>query len=241
MHLVIDGELIETTPEHPFYTIAGEWVEAENLTVGDLIWSLDGDYGAIEDIELIQTQQPMYNLTVDEAHTFFVGDGDWLVHNTSCPRLLEIPEGELGTGRYRVATLGDIPQRPGIYELIHLKRNSLPYVGSSRNLQQRISERKYNSHFENYIDVVFTPFNKTIKWSHVKLAETIRILQVREQFGDDIYNMANGWNDDLEKITFTYPTNVDNVPKYWSSRDEFKVIQGLMNDSEYPWPSWLRP
>jgi hypothetical protein len=25
----------------------------------------------------------MYNLTVDEAHTFFVGDGQWLVHN--CP------------------------------------------------------------------------------------------------------------------------------------------------------------
>ena len=26
----------------------------------------------------------MYNLTVDTAHTFFVGDGQWLVHNT-CP------------------------------------------------------------------------------------------------------------------------------------------------------------
>jgi hypothetical protein len=25
--------------------------------------------------------QKMYNLTVDEAHTFFVGDGQWLVHN----------------------------------------------------------------------------------------------------------------------------------------------------------------
>jgi hypothetical protein len=25
----------------------------------------------------------MYNLTVDEAHTFFVGDGQWLVHNCS--------------------------------------------------------------------------------------------------------------------------------------------------------------
>jgi hypothetical protein len=23
----------------------------------------------------------MYNLTVDEAHTFYVGDGQWLVHN----------------------------------------------------------------------------------------------------------------------------------------------------------------
>jgi len=26
----------------------------------------------------------MYNLTVDEAHTFFVGDGEWVVHN--CPK-----------------------------------------------------------------------------------------------------------------------------------------------------------
>lgn len=26
----------------------------------------------------------MYNLTVDTAHTFFVGDGRWLVHNTNC-------------------------------------------------------------------------------------------------------------------------------------------------------------
>jgi len=27
----------------------------------------------------------MYNLTVEDAHTFFVGDGDWLVHNTCTP------------------------------------------------------------------------------------------------------------------------------------------------------------
>jgi len=26
----------------------------------------------------------MYNLTVDTVHTFFVGDGQWLVHNDSC-------------------------------------------------------------------------------------------------------------------------------------------------------------
>jgi len=25
--------------------------------------------------------QPMYNITVDEAHTYFVGDEQWLVHN----------------------------------------------------------------------------------------------------------------------------------------------------------------
>jgi hypothetical protein len=26
----------------------------------------------------------MFNLTVGEAHTFFVGDGQWLVHSTEC-------------------------------------------------------------------------------------------------------------------------------------------------------------
>ena len=32
----------------------------------------------------------MYNLTVDTAHTFFVGQGQWLVHNAGvCP----IPKG----------------------------------------------------------------------------------------------------------------------------------------------------
>jgi hypothetical protein len=26
----------------------------------------------------------MYNLTVETAHTFYVGEGQWLVHNTGC-------------------------------------------------------------------------------------------------------------------------------------------------------------
>ena len=29
----------------------------------------------------------MYNLTVDVAHTFFVGEQQWLVHNADCPKL----------------------------------------------------------------------------------------------------------------------------------------------------------
>jgi hypothetical protein len=33
----------------------------------------------VESVEFIEANQPMYNLTVDEAHTFFVGDGEWLV------------------------------------------------------------------------------------------------------------------------------------------------------------------
>jgi hypothetical protein len=38
----------------------------------------------------------MYNLTVAEAHTFFVGDGQWLVHNCSTRHVIKQP----GTGNY---------------------------------------------------------------------------------------------------------------------------------------------
>ncbi len=41
--LTIDGEIIETTPWHPFYTNTG-WTDAANLTPGDLILSLAGSY-----------------------------------------------------------------------------------------------------------------------------------------------------------------------------------------------------
>lgn len=80
--VVIDGEVIETTAEHPFYTDDERWVQAAYLDVGEQVLALNGDYGTVEDVQAVDAPQPMYNLTVDEAHTFFVGDGQWLVHNT---------------------------------------------------------------------------------------------------------------------------------------------------------------
>ena len=54
----------------------------ETSTTCDLILSLDGDYGTVEQIILVEdAHQPMYNLTVDEVHTFAVGEGEWVVHN----------------------------------------------------------------------------------------------------------------------------------------------------------------
>lgn len=82
--LTIDGEPIETTPQHPFYTQERGWVDAGDLQVGEHIRTADWDYGTVESVKNVQQTQPMYNLTVDEAHTFFVGDGQWLVHNVQC-------------------------------------------------------------------------------------------------------------------------------------------------------------
>jgi hypothetical protein len=42
---------------------------------------LNGNYGLVQSVEIVQREQAMYNLSVAEAHTFFVGDKQWLVHN----------------------------------------------------------------------------------------------------------------------------------------------------------------
>ena len=92
--MAIDGVWLTTTPEHPFYTHKG-WVAAGDLWLGDAIRSADGTWGTVTALRLRGDTQVMYNLTVAEAHTFFVGDGQWLVHNTCIPDLQGTARGQL--------------------------------------------------------------------------------------------------------------------------------------------------
>jgi hypothetical protein len=39
----------------------------------------------VEAITIVTQPQRMYNFTVAAAHTYFVGDGQWLVHNCNTP------------------------------------------------------------------------------------------------------------------------------------------------------------
>ncbi|HEX6291760.1 MAG TPA: RHS repeat-associated core domain-containing protein [Herpetosiphonaceae bacterium] len=87
--LTIDGEQLETTPEHPFYTEEHGWVPAGHLQVGAHVRTADGTPGTVQAVEFAHDPQPMYNLTVDQAHTYYVGEEQALVHNT-CP-VVQIP------------------------------------------------------------------------------------------------------------------------------------------------------
>ena len=79
--LTVDGELIETTANHPFYATGEGWTPAGALEIGDEIQRANGGSGALEAVDVVAVPQTMYNLTVAEAHTYFVGAGGWLVHN----------------------------------------------------------------------------------------------------------------------------------------------------------------
>ena len=98
VHLLLDGELLETTPEHPFYTLERGWVDAGDLWVGAHIRKADGSYGRVQFLVVEREPQVMYNLTVAEAHTFFVEAQHWLVHNSGCRQLIV----EEGPDRYLI-------------------------------------------------------------------------------------------------------------------------------------------
>ncbi|HEW98754.1 MAG TPA: hypothetical protein ENF37_08990 [Beggiatoa sp.] len=77
-----NGEIIKATNEHPFFVVEKGWVGAENLTQGDVLVLKEGN---IEVVALVREQRKtaVYNLTVANAHNYFVGSDGVLVHNAS--------------------------------------------------------------------------------------------------------------------------------------------------------------
>ncbi|PKO12525.1 MAG: hypothetical protein CVU39_23870 [Chloroflexi bacterium HGW-Chloroflexi-10] len=83
--VIIDGEWLETTPEHPFYTQDEGWLPAGDLKTGMKVRKADGSFGLVWLKWTIYRTQVMYNLTVNTAHTYFIGEVQWLVHNICKP------------------------------------------------------------------------------------------------------------------------------------------------------------
>jgi hypothetical protein len=80
-HLRIDGETIETTPDHRFLTDTG-WVEAAALYPGHpgrRARRLDGSTGTVQGYAIEVRPVIMWDLTVSDVHTFAVGEGQWVV------------------------------------------------------------------------------------------------------------------------------------------------------------------
>lgn len=80
----VGDQVIESTFNHPFYVEGKGWTFVKDLKVGDLLVQSDGNTLKIESIELEHKQVTVYNMTVDDFHTYFVSDLEIWVHNTNC-------------------------------------------------------------------------------------------------------------------------------------------------------------
>ncbi|MDO4352815.1 MAG: polymorphic toxin-type HINT domain-containing protein, partial [Clostridia bacterium] len=84
VRLTINGEVIKTTNEHPFYVEGRGFVEAEKLKTGDKVRLEDGKIAIVESKELLHLEKPIkvYNFEVEDYHTYYVYEQKVLVHNT---------------------------------------------------------------------------------------------------------------------------------------------------------------
>jgi hypothetical protein len=91
--------LIQTTQHHPFWDQAVHgWTEATDLHQGDRLRTDDGTVVTVQSVASWLEPADMYDLVVEQTHTFFVGAGNdgILVHNVGeCP-VTGLPHGAMG-------------------------------------------------------------------------------------------------------------------------------------------------
>jgi hypothetical protein len=73
----VGGREIRTTLEHPFWVAGMGWTAAGELKPGHLLSSHDGNWLPVEAVTLTAEQVPVYNIRVEEDHTYFVGSDEW--------------------------------------------------------------------------------------------------------------------------------------------------------------------
>ncbi|WP_345004785.1 Hint domain-containing protein, partial [Dactylosporangium siamense] len=79
--------VLHTTAEHRFWDATRHaWVGAGSLRVGDALHALYGTPTWVMDVRPVRGGQDMFDLTVAEAHNYYVSAGGTpvLVHNSSC-------------------------------------------------------------------------------------------------------------------------------------------------------------
>ena len=84
IHIFVNGEEIETTPNHPFW-VENQWVLAKDLREGDVLTLADGTTATITRTYGEQLDEPVivYNFEVKDFHTYYVTDTGVLMHNAN--------------------------------------------------------------------------------------------------------------------------------------------------------------
>ncbi len=79
--IYIDGEMITTTQEHPFWVPDVGWVAAKDLHAGSLLQTKYESWLDVDKVERHGGLTTVYNFEVAGFHTYFVSDLGLLVHN----------------------------------------------------------------------------------------------------------------------------------------------------------------
>ena len=104
-NITVNGEIITTTDEHPFWIVNKGWVKAKDLNLGDELVTDDEVIYAIEKIEAKKEHVTVYNFRVKDYHTYYVSNLHIWTHNQdSCGKVSYVDT----TGSSRWVNVGNI-------------------------------------------------------------------------------------------------------------------------------------
>lgn len=118
----IAGESIETTDEHPFFTVDNGWTCAKDLEAGDTVELSDGTSASVDSVEKNELDEPVtvYNFNVMDYHTYYVGESGVLVHNACTKSKVDVDSDSIllksntQSRKYQVGAYQDIKGAEGL-------------------------------------------------------------------------------------------------------------------------------
>lgn len=135
-----DGSELTVNKDHKFYLpINNSWVKAEGLRTGTEILTKDGGKAEIVISSAARGNEILYEITVSNAHNYFVGKQGILVHNFAF--VLPVATWVIGEGIIwaSTATIGVILAASYIME----KNDGTPKCNQAQNAQARAAGNKY--------------------------------------------------------------------------------------------------
>lgn len=79
--VAVEGETIETTPEHPFWVVGTGWMPAAELERGVSLSTRNGSAIQVFGVNIRKQNTKVFNFEVEGLHTYFVSSAEILVHN----------------------------------------------------------------------------------------------------------------------------------------------------------------
>ena len=140
-----NNETIIATNNHPIYSVMdNNWTDARNLGVNDILLNIKENNISIKYIQRYSKETTVYNLTVDNDHTYFVGNSGVLGHNCDINHnvvkklIADIPEDRCGMKRcdqFKNSFVQRLRAYDIDYEIIKLEQPDIQGIHSKKAKQ----------------------------------------------------------------------------------------------------------
>lgn len=188
-----DGEIIESTPSHPFLTDHG-WMAAGCLVAGMKVLSTGNYYRTVTNVSCVNYENavPTYSLCVDESHSFIVGDGGIVVHNRCKPNekyansTYKFSEGSANASKYPDGVPFDADGYPDFSQYA-IKTVKFDYPSPEGKSAKKCLTGNYSTDFDlanSAAGYATTPAGYT--WHHHQDMQTMQLVP------QDIHSVAFG-------------------------------------------------